>query len=62
MQIEAIRKVVSILFGAGLTVGCALLIGRLILARLRGVAHSAAGAGGAPSSPPRSTVIDLGYL
>ena len=43
MPIEAIRKVVSILFGAGLTLGCSLLLGRLILARLKGVAETLTG-------------------
>ena len=40
MPIEAIRKVVSILFGAGLTLGCSLLLGWLILARLKGLAQT----------------------
>ena len=40
MPIEAIGKVVSILFGAGLTLGCSLLVGRLILGRLKGVAET----------------------
>ena len=43
MPIEAIRKVVSILFGVGLTLGCSLLLGRLILARLKGVAETLTG-------------------
>ena len=45
MPIEAIRKVVSILFGAGLTLGCSLLLGQLILARLKGVAETLTGRG-----------------
>ncbi len=40
MPIEAIRKVASILFGAGLTLGCSLLLGRLIMVRLKGVAET----------------------